>query len=115
MTDRSGRVLLYSGRRGRSGTAAVSLYIGGVTPFSPAEMNSGDNAPSGPFFANSTTCAPGTSSERSPASRLTTGTSSGTTTFFSPFLYFTVIVRPLETTRSPTVPLFIQLFLRGSH
>jgi len=67
------------------------------------------------FLANSTTCAPGTSSERSPGARLTMGTSAGITIFFSPLAYLTVIVRPLLVTRSPTVPFVIVLFLPRSH
>ena len=61
--------------------------------------------PSAPFCGNSTTLAPGLSRLRSPGSRLTMGTSSGTTTVFSPSPYFTVMRRPWLTTRLPTVPL----------
>ncbi|MNS41774.1 hypothetical protein D3C72_741350 [compost metagenome] len=67
------------------------------------------------MLANSTTFVPAFSCERSPGSSLTMGTSVGTTMFFSPPLYLTVIVRPLLTSTLPTVPLVIELLLPRSH
>jgi hypothetical protein len=48
-------------------------------------------------------------------SMLTIGTSSGSGTVFSPPWYFTVMVRPWDTARSPRVPFVIGLFSVLSH
>src|SRR5450830_1090398 len=84
-------------------------YIGGVMPFLPTDTDAAVMLPSTSLRARTTTLAPATSMARSPASMLTIGTSAGTMIFFSPPLYFSVSVRPLLATTSPTLPLVMVL------
>src|SRR5438132_11006575 len=57
---------------------------GGTNPFLPTVSRSAASVPSGCAAAYTTTCAPGTSTDRSAGSTITMGTFTGTTTTFSP-------------------------------
>src|SRR5207248_4232712 len=81
-------------KRCRASKSPGNGYIGGTTPSLPIVTRSARNVPSAWREAIANRCTPGFSCDRSPGPSLTTVASVGTTTDFSPSLYFSVSLRP---------------------